>query len=281
MRLEVLISAMYLNDTKIIEKTKCTSDVLIINQTDINDYFETNDKHKVRMISTTERGLANSRNRAIKNATGDICLLCDDDEVLVEGYEQIILNSFDLLPEADIIAFDLQKISIGISSPRYTKTFKYGFSRKIQRAPAFKTYASVQLAFRRERIIENNLLFDTRFGAGSNKISAGDETVWQVEAKRRGLKIFYVPNLITYVSQENSKWFEGLNERYYYDLGACLSVNYPIAKAFLKYYYVLFIHGSKLKMREQIKWLNAGIKGFGNNEYSYLEYCEVKNACHH
>ena len=95
MHLEVLISAMYLNDTKIIEKTKCTSDVLIINQTDINDYYELNAEHKIRMISTTERGLANSRNRAIENAVGDICLLCDDDEVLAEGYEKIILNSFE------------------------------------------------------------------------------------------------------------------------------------------------------------------------------------------
>ena len=145
----------------------------------------------------------------------------------------------------------------------------------------FKTYASVQLAFRREKVIEKNLLFDNRFGSGSNKISAGDETVWQVEAKRRGLKIFYVPSLITYVSQESSKWFEGLNEKYYYDLGACLSVNYPLAKSFLKYYYVLFIHGSKLRIRDQIKWLNAGIIGFGKNEYSYLEYCEVQNAYNH
>lgn len=271
--LEVLISAMHLDDIEIVKRTGCNSDVLIINQSDTDDYQEVYDKHLVRMITTTERGLANSRNMAIQNAKGDICLICDDDEELVCRYEETILSAFEMFPEADIIAFEMKRKNSNSESLRYKKTFNYGVKKKAGKVSFLKTYASVQLAFRRESIVKNHLLFDTRFGAGSGKIAAGDETVWQVEAKRKGLRIYFCPTIITTVGQEQSKWFDGLNEKYYFDLGACLSVNYPFLKQILKYYYVLFIHGSQLSMCEQIKWLNAGIYNFGKKNLSYEEYC--------
>ena len=277
MKLEVLISAMHLEDASIVEKTNCKTDVLIVNQTDNEDYYEAVDIFNVRMISTTERGLANSRNTAIKNACGDICLICDDDEELVEDYERIILKAFEQFPQADIIAFDMQKRSSKEIKSRYKKSLNYGKSTKPRKAPYFKTYASVQLAFRRERVIEAGVWFDNRFGSGSGVISAGDETAWQVDAKRKGLQIYYVPELITYVRQEESQWFKGLNEKYYYDLGACLGRNYPIACSFLKYYYVFFIHGSSLSRFDQIKWLNLGLNVFRKHGMSYEDYCRSRN----
>lgn len=279
MNLEVLISAMHLKDSSIVERTHCKTDVLIINQSDCNSYWEANDHFKVRMISTTERGLSNSRNAAINNAEGDICLLCDDDEELVDGYENIIINAFNDYPQADIIAFDMQVKSSNETQPRYTKTLNYGKSLSPRKAPYFKTYASVQLAFKRKSILDANVLFDNRFGSGSGIISAGDETVWQVDAKRKGLQIYYVPKLIAFVRQDESQWFNGLNEKYYYDLGACLGKNYPVAHFVLKFYYVFFIHGSSLSKIEQLKWLDVGIKEFKSKGISYEEYISRKNEC--
>ena len=278
MKLEVLISAMHLDDMSIAEKTKCNSDVLIINQADKNDYCEVTKEHTIRMITTTERGLSNSRNLAIRNDKGDICLICDDDEELEKGYERIILNAFDKIPEADIIAFGMRKKRLDYVKPRYTKIINYGASKKAQRAPFLKTYASVQLAFRRESIMGKELFFDRRFGAGSGKISCGEETVWQVEAKRKGLKIFYWPEIITTIRQDRSVWFNGLNEKYYYDLGACLGVNYPYLKHILKFYYIFFIKGSQLSFFEQLKWLNIGIVNFSKWGLGYDEYCMKHNT---
>ena len=42
---------------------------------------------------------------AIANSDADVCLLCDDDEVFVEGYEEKILETFAKLPQADVIIF--------------------------------------------------------------------------------------------------------------------------------------------------------------------------------
>ena len=62
------------------------------------------------MIYTTERGLSKSRNLAIANAKTDICLICDDDEIFVDNYEEIILNAYyenkNVLTEEAIIQFE-------------------------------------------------------------------------------------------------------------------------------------------------------------------------------
>src|SRR5690554_346804 len=109
MRLEIILSCMYQVDTSIVTKSNINSDVLLINQSDKDDYLEyINDKgFKIRMITTKERGLSKSRNMAIKYAQGDVCLICDDDELLHKDYEEKILTEFKKNVNADIIAFAL------------------------------------------------------------------------------------------------------------------------------------------------------------------------------
>ena len=88
MRLEVLISCMHQKDASIIQRTNIQSDVLIVNQCNENREERFDFKNKkgelciARMIYTAERGLSRSRNMALRNAKGDICLICDDDEIL-------------------------------------------------------------------------------------------------------------------------------------------------------------------------------------------------------
>ena len=91
LKLEVLISAMNQNDLSIADRSLCDSDVLIINQTNKNSFCEADrDFGHIRMLSTTERGLSRSRNMAINMARADICLFCDDDEILDKNYHNIL-----------------------------------------------------------------------------------------------------------------------------------------------------------------------------------------------
>ena len=68
MTLEVLISCMHQKNTDIIQKSNIQSDVVIVNQCDINkteNITFQNHQHeecKARIIHTTERGLSKSRN---------------------------------------------------------------------------------------------------------------------------------------------------------------------------------------------------------------------------
>ena len=266
MKIEVLISCMHQTDTSIAEKTGCKSDVLIINQADNDGYEEKKvDGHKVRMFTIAQRGLSRSRNMALLNAKGDICLLCDDDEKLVKNYVKIVTSAFERHPDADIIAFNYED-----NNPRsYRKMIK-----EEKMAPKNKSFSSVSLAFKRQSILKNNVFFDLRIGAGSGIISAGEESAWQFMAREQGLKIYQCPDLITTVSQKDSSWFNGYNGNYFYDLGANLSYKYGLIKYLYMFYYPYRLRKDEtIPVFAQIKWMLKGIAGFRKG-MSYKQYIE-------
>lgn len=268
MKLEVLISAMHQKDMSIADKTGCKSDVLIINQTDHNSYEEeVRDGYLIRMISTTQRGLSRSRNMAMAHASGDICLICDDDVVLADGYESIILDAFTNIPNADVIAFNLNWSSVRSGYNRY-------HINDVKRVSRFKSFGSCQLAFKRGPIQYNSIWFDVRLGAGSGIIGAGEDGAWQHKVKECGLKIYQCPKCIATVAQGNSTWFNGYNEKYFYDLGANLSINYPVLKYLFLFYFPYRLRKAKtISTIEQLKWLRNGMKGFREG-MSYVQYKE-------
>ena len=114
MKLQVLISCMHQIDTSIIERTNIQTDVIVINQCNYDKREEFNFINKkgevcqAIFISTTERGLSRSRNLALKNATADICLICDDDEVLDDNYNDKIIQNYKNKPDLSIIAFQIK-----------------------------------------------------------------------------------------------------------------------------------------------------------------------------
>ena len=111
-KVEVLMSVMHQDGFDIAYRTSIDSDLLIINQCDKDDYQEIIvNGHLWRMISTTERGLSKSRNMALKNIKGDICLLCDDDERLVNNYASKIEKAYVELPDAVAIVFNVKRIN--------------------------------------------------------------------------------------------------------------------------------------------------------------------------
>ena len=95
MNIEVLLSTMYQKNFDIVEKCNIRSNAIIINQCE-EEKIETK-KYSfgtVKMIYTKSRGLSNSRNLALNNATADICILCDDDIVYHDNYVSTIEKAF-------------------------------------------------------------------------------------------------------------------------------------------------------------------------------------------
>jgi glycosyltransferase involved in cell wall biosynthesis len=149
MNLEVLLSCMYQEDMGIAVRARVQSDLLIINQCNKNGIDEVTDGvHHIRMISSTERGLSKSRNMALENACGDICLICDDDEIFEEGYKDAIIKVFEQMPKADVITFALHHPQRKF--PNHCKKLGY--------IGALKS-CSFQIAFRREKVLEKNIRF--------------------------------------------------------------------------------------------------------------------------
>lgn len=272
MNVEVLISAMHLTDLSIFERTHCVTDVLIINQTDCEGYQErVIDGHTVRMYSTTQRGLSRSRNMALIHAKGDYCIIADDDEVLCDNYDNIILDAFERNPKADAIAFNYYDPNVRLQNSKRKLISSEG------EAPKNRSFSSVSLAFKRETIIRHGIWFNVNLGAGSGVISAGEESAWEHDLRSKGLKLYQCPEYITEVRTENSTWFKGYDEKYFYDLGANLSARYGLVKYLYQFYYPYRMRKeSKLSIFQQLRYINAGMKGFAKN-MGYNQYFNKDN----
>lgn len=238
MNLEVLISCMNQQDMKIAEQTGIQSDALIINQcpqleysddasSDRNTFsVQNSSRGNIRMLSTNTRGLSKSRNLAIQQAVGDVCLLCDDDEQLDSSYEKIILNAYEVLPKADIICFRIA------NQPSRLK-------QKEQRLTKWTAMriASWQITFRRESIINSEIRFDENMGAGTGN-GGGEEVKFLRDCIGAGLKAYYVPNSIGTVAQTESTWFKGFDRDFFYKRGVTnrYMLGLPVAILYAIYY---------------------------------------------
>ena len=203
------MSCMHQSDDTLVQKSQITGDVLVVNQCGHNGLHEYDTPQgRAKMIFTTDRGLTKSRNMAIANSQADICLLCDDDEVFVPDYENMILSAYEELPQADVIIFKMVN-------------YPAAFEDKIMelKFPQTMKVCSWQISFRRQRLLEKNVRFDELLGAGSGN-GAEEELKFLLDCQRARLKIWYVPKAIASVAQAQSTWFEGFTEKFFEDRGA-------------------------------------------------------------
>lgn len=266
MRLEVLVSCMDQEDCSIVKKSRLTGDVLIVNQCTENNITEiVTEKQRIRIISTTERGLSNSRNMAIKASDSDICLLCDDDEVFVDNYEKIILDRFCEIPQADIIAFHINN-----------KRTRINKMQRIGRLNSLKL-ASVQLAFKRNSIIEHDLLFDPLLGAGSGN-GCGEENKFLLDCIAKGLKVYFVPVVIANLTKNTSTWFQDYDEVFFYQRG--LTTRYMLGLVPSVIYAVYYLLAKHTLYSHRLSIMAAGrtlFKGIRDNRISKEGGCGNKN----
>lgn len=203
-KVQVLVSCMHQNDAALLKRSNIKGWALVVNQCDF-DRIDTRTFSTI--INTTERGLSKSRNMALKNSIGDICLLCDDDEILYDNYETLIRDAYIKFPDADVIAFQIR--DAGKKYPSKNKRLNYFSVLKI---------ASWQITFRKNSIIKNGIWFDETLGSGVSK-AGGEEVMFLYDCLKKNLKIFYCPICIGRMIDGESKWFHGFTEEYFFDRG--------------------------------------------------------------
>lgn len=230
MTLEVLISCMHQKDASIIQKTNIQSNVLVINQCNENKIEEFDFKNKkgeichARMFYTKERGLSKSRNMALRYAQGDICLICDDDEELLDDYPDRIISSYSNNKNTDVLAFSL----FWIVKKDFNKSVPIGYLRALK-------ISSQQITFRREIIVRENILFDETLGSGTS-IGFGEENKFLYDCLRHNMKLYYVPIKIGRILSNNSLWFKGFTNNYFFNRGRAMN---KIMGVFFSFLYAL------------------------------------------
>lgn len=257
MKLEILLSCMHQEGFDIIEKSNIHTDALIINQCNHNS-FDTTKKgnHTIRMISTTDRGLSKSRNLAIEQATGDIGIICDDDEVFIEGYEEKIISAFQNYSKADIIIFSV------IRKNGNRKTYP----TKVKRLNplACLNVTSFEIAFRIQKIKKNKIRFNEQIGSGVSN-AGGEENIFLHDCIRKGLSIFFVPITLATIEPGASQWSNQLFSRnYFIDRGKF--TKRLIGGKFFAILYALYfsiakynLYKNKMSMLQSLKYMLYGI----------------------
>lgn len=256
MRIEVLLSTMHQTNKDRIKKCNIHSDVVVINQCEKNseEKFEIDGGHRCKWINSSDRGLSNSRNMAMTNANGDICLLCDEDVVYKDNYCEIVEKAFKEIPNADVMIFDIDEI--GTDEQRKK-------AKKIYKLNQFKTYGSVHIAFKRESFKKNKIRFNPLFGAGSNMYAMAEDALLFRDFAKKQMRVYAYPETISTVYFDHSTWFQGYDEKYFFDTGAYLQCAYPkFGKIFMWYYPIRLYKKSKLKTRTILRYILLGMRGY-------------------
>lgn len=228
MRVQVLISCMHQKNAEIIKRSNIQSDVIVINQCDEDrreDFIFLNKKGeecRATVIYTTERGLSRSRNMALNFATGDICVIADDDETFTDDYVDHICEAYRQYPDYGIIYFEIGNRLNG----------KRGY-RKDMVISKLKTLpiCSTQITFKRKIIKEKGLMFNPNFGAGAS-LAGGEEHIFMFECIDKGIRCRNYPYEIAKLDPNSSStWRLGYSRAFMVDEGKVLKALFgkPIA----------------------------------------------------
>lgn len=255
MSVQFLISCMHEEISSFILKRRWDKyNYVIVNQTNVdNEIVQKKDKSHV-IVFSSDRGLSNSRNRAIDEASGDICVLCDNDGIPVENADKIIEVAYEKVPDADIIVFDETKKNFGEKI------------KKLNKLSILKV-SSTEITFNRERI-KGKIVFNPNLGAGTS-IGSGEENMFLMDAKKKSMRIYYYPQKIMSWPEElytPSTWNLGMDKQYFYNRGRAMQ--YVLGRRVGLLYCFYFITTKRKLYKDKCgSWraLQSFIKGLYSN----------------
>lgn len=212
MRVQVLVATMHQSDYSLLSRMNIKCDAIVGNQCDRNsiDDFIWNGYH-IRYLNFAEQGVGLNRNNALMRADGDICLFADDDMRYCDDYADVINKTFQELPDADVVVFNLiekvptRRIIKKVSRVNYLNFLRYGAAR---------------VAVRNQSIQTKGIYFNQCFGGGTEHCH-GEDNLFLAACLKKGLKIYAVPVYIAELTEERpSSWNNGYDEKYLRDQGA-------------------------------------------------------------
>ena len=149
-----------------------------------------------KLVELKSKGVAKSRNAALKYASGKYLIFGDDDITFAEEGIKTLLQYFEENPQCSIILAQTSD-ETGILRKSYpTKQHKL---TKYNSAKA----ATYEMMIRTDAIREAGITFDENFGAGANNY-LGDEYIFIADALNKGLKGVFLPVRVAIHPKESS-----------------------------------------------------------------------------
>lgn len=231
-KIEVLVACMHQKDDSLYKEMNLSTDAVFSNQGSEFFYREYTEDNgcSLKLISTADRGVGKNRNKALMFASGEYIVCSDEDMIYVDNYAEIIENAFKKCPKADIFVFNLEILN------QLTPRRKSGSKFKRIRLWNSMRYGAAGITVKRSSLEKACLSFSVLYGGGA-KYSSGEDSLFIRDALRKGLKMYYCPEVIAKVKQEESTWFRGYTEKFFIDKGVFLANAFPLLKHLFIYYF--------------------------------------------
>lgn len=264
MRLQVLAVTMHREDLSIAEQMNIRCDAVVANQADREEDISRTTHHGTwRMITTSTRGVGRNRNIGLEAAEGDILLLSDDDVVYCDDMPTQVLQAFAQNPQADVIIFGMDMVRDG----QVFETRSEPFHRiRVWNAMKYGTY---RIALRRDALERAKLRFHESFGGGC-PFSAGEDTLFIKSCLDHGLRVYAHPYVLGTCCKDQSSWFVGYNDKYFYDKGVLVRHLFPRTAYLMALYFgARFKRKTAVGLWRRIRLVYAGVRG-GKQLIPYL-----------
>lgn len=144
-------------------------------------------RHDVEVCQLYGVGLSLNRNNSLSMATGDICIVADDDvRYCIDDIEKVI----KIFTEKENIDVFVGKIRTYEEEPQYKN---YGARIKHISWLDIGSISSIEIAFRKKSVINKRIHFDKNFGLGGTLYPKGEEAIFLSDCLKENLKIVYFP----------------------------------------------------------------------------------------
>ncbi|MFM8843888.1 MAG: glycosyltransferase [Actinomycetota bacterium] len=167
--------------------------VLVQNPNEASYVF---DAPKTKMVELKSRGVAKSRNAALKYGSGKYLIFGDDDITFDEVGLNKVIQYFEANPDCDIV---LAQTSDETGELRKSYPNK---SHSLTRFNSAKA-ATYEMMVRLDAIRDARITFDENFGAGAENY-LGDEYIFIADALKKGLKGTFLPIRVAIHPKESS-----------------------------------------------------------------------------
>lgn len=272
--LQVLVATMNQTDFSLAEQMNLKCDAVFANQTQKNGYQVKEMPYgTLQMISTATHGVGLNRNIALQFSDADIILFADDDITYYEGSLDSVKNAFLENPKADVIIFGIDIVADGrIIEKRHLSKGRLHCWNAMR-------FGTPEIAVRRKSILKKNITFHQFFGGGCI-YGSGEDSLFLRECFRQGLRVYSHDFVLGERRKDNSTWFTGYHQKYFYDKGALIYYLFPkLCYLMAIYFSIHFKKKIDISCIQRLKLMFSGIKG-GKKVCPYPEVELPRNLRH-
>lgn len=170
-------------------------EIIVLVQNPNQEHFE-NTVAASKLYELKGKGVAKSRNAALKYGAGEYLIFADDDITFKEDGLENLIHYFDEHPECAIIM---------AQTVDETGKLRKKYPSKQHRLTRFNSAkaATYEMMIRLDAIRDKQINFDENFGAGVENF-LGDEYIFIADALKKGLKGVFLPVVVAVHPKDSS-----------------------------------------------------------------------------